>query len=403
MRPTDRPIVCLAPFFIHSTSCVCVCVCDLLDTFSCFSDSSLDAREAIKRAVDVFVVVNGDMQEPPIGSPGVATTTTDTTTPTATTKETAVTSKEPEKEDKVDPKPATKKAASKKASSTSSKFEDEEEENWPAVDVGNLIEGLDADIDTDAKKSDKESSEQEEKMSGGASPNSDSNHSSNGQEPKAKMAPKANNNGGGGGSNSDGEIASNNNSPASPSSSSSSTSSSAAEKSLKMKIKRTKAGTTRNPEGKLEIVQGASPGTSLNGGQAAEGTTATATTVVTTTEKPLNAADVVNAVTAAVGAKQANKVKLTSGSKSSWTKNGNAINSNGQEVEAEATEATEAGKEAVVGSPGSSNNGDDSSSGPPAKKMKVRRRRSNLFFFLSFTSHLRGSSTKKSKPSERAR
>ncbi len=84
-------------------------------------------------------------------SSGAASSGTSTTTTTTTTTTSSSTPKPKETKASV---PSGKSGSGKKSGKhSSSKPEDQnfdlEEENWPDVDVGNLIQGLDEDIDKD--------------------------------------------------------------------------------------------------------------------------------------------------------------------------------------------------------------------------------------------------------------
>ena len=237
------------------------------------------------------------------------------------------------------PTSSTSSVVSQRSTASNSKTKakrfdlEEEEENWPAVDVGNLIIDLDADIDGSSSSA-MSSSAGSSNAKGGMSKNLSSSTS-----------------GGSSGHNVSGgsqttTVTEQPSKGADQASSSSAAAAAAAEKGLKMKIKRTKTGSNRNPEGKLEIVQSAQNKSGQSGGEGGlfvnghNNKSNIASEV--SSSAPLSAADVVNAVTAA--AKQGKgtvlnnggKVKLTGGGKTSVT-NGAApsVNGNGQECSGE--------------------------------------------------------------------
>ena len=168
---------------------------------------------------------------------------------------------------------------------------EQEEESWPAVDVGNLIVDLDADISN---------------MSGknlGTIKSSSNSGTGTGMQSGSGVSGS--------------QTTTVTESPKSTSGSNGASTPASSDKSLKMKIKRTKsvAGGRNStsgsgPDSKHEVVSG--EGGSVNGADQPD--------------IPLNATDLVNAVTAAVAAKQGvksamissgGKVKLTSSANSS--------------------------------------------------------------------------------------
>ena len=276
--------------------------------------------------------------------------------------------------------------------------EDEnEEENWPAVDVGNLIIDLDADIDKGSKVS--------SVMSGAAGGMAGGGGGGGGGNPAGKGNGKSASGSGSpttlsglpsgiGGSQTITEYPGDKSGNGSGHSGAGSPAPGATnDKGLKMKIKRTKTGSNKNAEAanKHEIVNHGDKNM-VNGGGSVSNRSGERSN---STSPPLNAAEVVNAVKAAVAAKNKNnvmnngsKVKLTSGSNNGNKPNGkHAANgpSNGNRGPS---------PKSFTPSPSGGLNGQDYN--PPAKKQKVsteirsRKRQKEKFQILlcSLPQHL---------------
>lgn len=194
-------------------------------------------------------------------------------------------------------------------------FDLEENDNWPEVDLGNLIIGLDADIDkantralspsTSTTTSSPSTAMSVSKTKAIMGSQTVTESVGNGATPPTSSGPGVG--------------------------SSSSAGTTSSDKSLKVKIKRTKpsGGSSRHPEGNLEVVQSNSSSTSdlpLNGGDPTNKPVTSKSDLgkASGSSAPLNAADVISAVTTAVARQHQSsssstsknvigKVKLTSG------------------------------------------------------------------------------------------